>query len=48
MSPAHDLPCGADRRHREPIDPQSIATAVQVVSAWLIAFTCIALIALFS
>jgi hypothetical protein len=45
MSPAHDPPYGADRRHREPIDP-SVITAIQVVAAWLIAFACVALITL--
>ena len=43
MSPAHD-----SQSDREQIDPQSIATAVQVVSAWLIAFVCVSLIALLS
>jgi hypothetical protein len=46
MSPAHDSPYGTERRHQEPIDPRSISTAVQVVAAWLIAFVCVALIAL--
>ena len=48
MSPAHDSPYGTDQRDRDPIDPQTISTAVQVVAAWLIAFVCVALIALLS
>ncbi len=48
MSPALDSPYGTNRKHREPIDPQSVITEVQVVAAWLIAFVCVALIALLS
>ena len=48
MSPAHDPPYGTDPRHDETIDPRTVATAVQVLAAWLIAFVCVALIALFS
>jgi hypothetical protein len=48
MSPAHDSPYGTDHGHEEPIDPRSVGTAVQVVAAWLIAFVCVALIALLS
>ncbi|HKX06546.1 MAG TPA: hypothetical protein VJN67_00055 [Stellaceae bacterium] len=48
MSPAHDPPYGTDPRHRETIDPRTVATAVQVIAAWLIAFVCVALIALLS
>ena len=32
----------------ERVQPQSIVTAVQVVAAWLIAFICVALMALIS
>ena len=48
MSPAHDPPYSADSRQRETIDPRTVATAVQVIAAWLIAFVCVALIALLS
>jgi len=50
MNPArsHESPFGDGQRRREPVDSQSIATAVQVSAAWLIAFICVALLALFS
>ena len=48
MSPAHDPSYSTDPRHSEPIDPRSVVTAVQVMVAWLIAFVCVALIALLS
>ena len=48
MRPAQDSPYSTDREQRGSIDPQTIVTAVQVVTAWLIAFVCVALIALLS
>jgi hypothetical protein len=50
MNPArsHQSPFGAGPRRQESVDSQSIATAVQVSAAWLIAFICVALLALFS
>jgi len=48
MSPAHDPPYSAEPRQSETIDPRTVATAVQVIAAWLIAFVCVALIALLS
>ena len=48
MSPAPPAPYGTSQRQRERIDPESVTTAVQVVAAWLIAFACVALIALLS
>jgi hypothetical protein len=47
MSPAH-ASYGTRPRRREPIDPETINTAVQVIAAWLIAFICVSLIALLS
>lgn len=48
MSPAHDSPYGTEPRERDPVDPRSVTTAVQVMVAWLVAFVCVALIALLS
>lgn len=49
MSLAHESPYGSSRRERHPIGPESAATAVQVVvAAWLIAFMCVAAIAVLS
>ncbi len=48
MSPAHNSPYDTGRAQQDPVDPHSITTAVQVVAAWLIAFVCVALIALLS
>jgi hypothetical protein len=47
MSPAHESLNGVARRYRELTDPRVI-TAVQVATAWLIAVTCVALIAVLS
>jgi len=35
-------------RQREPVDSPSVSTAVQITAAWLIAFTCVALLTLLS
>lgn len=43
-----ESPYGVRQRRRDPIDSQSVATAVQVVAAWLIAFVCVALLGLLS
>ena len=50
MNPArsHQSPFAAGPRRRESVDSESIATAVQVSAAWLIAFICVALLALVS
>ena len=48
MSPAPQAPYGTSQRQRPPIDREPLTTAVQVAVAWAIAFTCVALIALFS
>jgi len=48
MSPVRESLFGTSQRHREPVDPGTINTAVQVAAAWLIAFICVSLIALLS
>lgn len=45
MSPADELPIDAVHRLRGPIEP-SLVTVVQVKAAWMIAFVCVAVIAL--
>jgi hypothetical protein len=39
---------GDGSRQREPVDAQSVSTAVQIAAAWLIAFACVGLLALLS
>lgn len=50
MSPTRHIqaPHAARDSRGERVRPQSIVTAVQVVAAWLIAFICVALMALIS
>ncbi|HLJ18897.1 MAG TPA: hypothetical protein VKU84_01800 [Stellaceae bacterium] len=48
MSLSSQLPYGTTSRRRDPIDPAPSDTAVQVIAAWLIAFTCLALMGLLS
>jgi len=48
MNPARASPPGDRDRQREPVDPRSVSTAIQIVTAWLIAFTSVALLTLLS
>ncbi len=50
MNPArpNESSYGSHQRRRDQGDSQSIATAVQVVVAWLIAFACVAMLAILS
>ena len=48
MTPARGSPYGDHDRQPEPVDPRSVTTAVQITTAWLIAFACVALLTLFS
>jgi hypothetical protein len=38
----------SDAARQDDNEPQSVATAVQVVAAWLVAFICVALLGLLS
>ena len=48
MNPAYQWPYGDEERQREPVGSPPVSTAVQITAAWLIAFTCIGLLALLS
>ena len=46
MNPARGPPCDYGPRQRDPVDAPSVSTAVQITTAWLTAFTCVALLTL--
>ena len=48
MNPARGSSYGDRDRLREPVDPRSVTTAVQITVAWLIAFACVAFVTLCS
>ena len=48
MNPARGSPYGDHDSQLEPVDPRSVSTAIQIVAAWLIAFTSVALLTLLS
>jgi hypothetical protein len=46
--PARGSPYGDGPMQRESIDSPSVSTAAQITAAWLIAFTCVAVLTLLS